>query len=410
MLGQQRLGADRRARARHGRALRAGGGHRAGPGGGPGDGRAAGVHVRAGLPRPGGARRARARSPAVVRRLFEHYVEHPELLPGARSDGAIRTRRRARGASSRSRVTDYLAGMTDRYCIREYTELAGAAGVRPLALPAWRSTRTSRGTASATRSTSSSWSRRARSCAGRARRATRDCARSTTSARRRSGSTRRRRSTTASAARPRATCSRSCRRPRGWTSRARSSCWPSATGSSCSASRRIRARPSGARRRERLLELLERARPPTTSATCGSRSEAAQGARVPAGQRAAGGDPARVPRGLRAERVGQAAARLASRRLLRAGAVRDGPGAALQAERPALRPLPLADHVPARRHPRAGARLRRAGDRPRRGGAAAETGGSAEVSEHLRQRRLPQGPSPVRREPRAARRRAGGGR
>ena len=55
---------------------------------------------------------------AVVRRLFEHYVEHPELLPrGARW---ARTERR-RGA--RERVTDYLAGMTDRYCIRAYTEL-----------------------------------------------------------------------------------------------------------------------------------------------------------------------------------------------------------------------------------------------------------------------------------------------
>ena len=31
------------------------------------------------------------------------------------------------------RVTDYLAGMTDRYCIREYTELAGAQSVRPVA-------------------------------------------------------------------------------------------------------------------------------------------------------------------------------------------------------------------------------------------------------------------------------------
>jgi dGTPase len=51
----------------------------------------------------------------VVRRLFEHYTEHPELLPpavdAAAEEGVAR------------RVTDYLAGMTDRYCIREYTEL-----------------------------------------------------------------------------------------------------------------------------------------------------------------------------------------------------------------------------------------------------------------------------------------------
>jgi dGTPase len=50
----------------------------------------------------------------VVRRLFEHYVEHPELLPGAPTPGQQALARR---------VTDYLAGMTDRYCIREYTEL-----------------------------------------------------------------------------------------------------------------------------------------------------------------------------------------------------------------------------------------------------------------------------------------------
>jgi len=55
---------------------------------------------------------------SVVRRLFEHYVEHPELLSGGRV-----------GADSgdeewlAAAVTDYLAGMTDRYCIREYTDL-----------------------------------------------------------------------------------------------------------------------------------------------------------------------------------------------------------------------------------------------------------------------------------------------
>jgi dGTPase len=51
----------------------------------------------------------------VVRRLFEHYTEHPELLPPAVDAGA------EEGVARR--VTDYLAGMTDRYCIREYTEL-----------------------------------------------------------------------------------------------------------------------------------------------------------------------------------------------------------------------------------------------------------------------------------------------
>jgi dGTPase len=53
----------------------------------------------------------------VVKRLFEHYVEHPELLPRA-PDGADG----GEGALAQ-RVTDYLAGMTDRYCIRRFSEL-----------------------------------------------------------------------------------------------------------------------------------------------------------------------------------------------------------------------------------------------------------------------------------------------
>jgi dGTPase len=54
---------------------------------------------------------------AVIRRLFEHYIEHPQLLglgPGQEGDAE---------EELAARVTDYLAGMTDRYCIRAYTEL-----------------------------------------------------------------------------------------------------------------------------------------------------------------------------------------------------------------------------------------------------------------------------------------------
>jgi dGTPase len=51
----------------------------------------------------------------VVRTLFEHYVDQPEHLPAAgeahEQDDLAR------------RVTDYLAGMTDRYAISAYTEL-----------------------------------------------------------------------------------------------------------------------------------------------------------------------------------------------------------------------------------------------------------------------------------------------
>ncbi len=53
-----------------------------------------------------------ARITNVVRKLFEHYVAHPELLPPRLGQSDLA-----------ERVTDYVAGMTDRYCIREYTDL-----------------------------------------------------------------------------------------------------------------------------------------------------------------------------------------------------------------------------------------------------------------------------------------------
>ncbi len=62
-----------------------------------------------------------ARIAGVIRALFEHYVTHPELLPASPEQAQS-------GACSpeedlAQRVTDYLAGMTDRYCIRAYTDL-----------------------------------------------------------------------------------------------------------------------------------------------------------------------------------------------------------------------------------------------------------------------------------------------
>jgi dGTPase len=53
----------------------------------------------------------------VVRRLFEHYVEHPEELPGGAGVEHGQEHELAQ------RVTDYLAGMTDRYCIARFSEL-----------------------------------------------------------------------------------------------------------------------------------------------------------------------------------------------------------------------------------------------------------------------------------------------
>jgi dGTPase len=50
----------------------------------------------------------------VLRTLFEHYVAHPEVLPP----------HAVAGADLAQRVTDYLAGMTDRYAIRAFTDLS----------------------------------------------------------------------------------------------------------------------------------------------------------------------------------------------------------------------------------------------------------------------------------------------
>ena len=49
----------------------------------------------------------------VIRSLFDHYCAHPEEIPASIPDGDLATR-----------VTDYLAGMTDRFCIRAFEQLS----------------------------------------------------------------------------------------------------------------------------------------------------------------------------------------------------------------------------------------------------------------------------------------------
>ncbi len=56
------------------------------------------------------ARREHARIETILRTLFDHYVEHPP--PGIE------------GASAAERVTDWIAGMTDRFCIRKFEDMA----------------------------------------------------------------------------------------------------------------------------------------------------------------------------------------------------------------------------------------------------------------------------------------------
>jgi dGTPase len=58
------------------------------------------------------ARRENQRVARAMRGLFDHYADHPEELPEWDA-----------GATDCQRVADYIAGMTDRYCIAKFTEL-----------------------------------------------------------------------------------------------------------------------------------------------------------------------------------------------------------------------------------------------------------------------------------------------
>jgi dGTPase len=58
------------------------------------------------------ARNEHERVHRAMRGLFDHYMEHPGEAPELEA-----------GASECQRVADYLAGMTDRYCIAKFAEL-----------------------------------------------------------------------------------------------------------------------------------------------------------------------------------------------------------------------------------------------------------------------------------------------
>ncbi|MGB7587775.1 MAG: deoxyguanosinetriphosphate triphosphohydrolase [Solirubrobacterales bacterium] len=58
------------------------------------------------------AQRERDRVNRTMRGLFDHYMEHPEELPAGEP-----------GASDCQRVADYIAGMTDRFCISKFADL-----------------------------------------------------------------------------------------------------------------------------------------------------------------------------------------------------------------------------------------------------------------------------------------------
>jgi dGTPase len=58
------------------------------------------------------ARSEHARVQRTMHGLFQHYLAHPDEVPS-----------RDPGAGDQQRVTDYIAGMTDRFCIAKFTEL-----------------------------------------------------------------------------------------------------------------------------------------------------------------------------------------------------------------------------------------------------------------------------------------------
>jgi dGTPase len=66
------------------------------------------------------ARREHAKIELVVRSLFEHYCGSPDEIPASIPDGRMSRR-----------VTDYIAGMTDRFCIRAFEELSVPVAFAP---------------------------------------------------------------------------------------------------------------------------------------------------------------------------------------------------------------------------------------------------------------------------------------
>jgi dGTPase len=83
------------------------------------------------------ARAEHARIERVVRTLFAHFCAHPEELPPlAPAEGsdppelapAAAGRRSADPPDLARRVTDWIAGMTDRYCVRAFTAIAVPRG------------------------------------------------------------------------------------------------------------------------------------------------------------------------------------------------------------------------------------------------------------------------------------------
>ena len=66
------------------------------------------------------ATREHAKIRLVIRSLFDHYCAHPDEIPDSIPPGDVPRR-----------VTDYLAGMTDRFCIRKFEALSVPVAFAP---------------------------------------------------------------------------------------------------------------------------------------------------------------------------------------------------------------------------------------------------------------------------------------
>jgi dGTPase len=66
------------------------------------------------------ARREHVKIERVIRALFEHYCSEPASIPDSIPPGDLARR-----------VTDYIAGMTDRYCIRVFEQLSVPVAFAP---------------------------------------------------------------------------------------------------------------------------------------------------------------------------------------------------------------------------------------------------------------------------------------
>ena len=115
VLGDTGSRAHRHARARPRRARRRRRRHRPGPAGRPPPWTSCGRSCSSGSTSARPPAASTRRSTACVTTLFDHYAADAARLP----DGGG-----APGADLPQRVTDYLAGMTDRYCIRAFEALS----------------------------------------------------------------------------------------------------------------------------------------------------------------------------------------------------------------------------------------------------------------------------------------------